>query len=208
MALKLNINLKNIPTYLKVILSFLPAVIIIILVVFLIILPKHKEIQELETKIASQENEIAKNQAKASKLPALKFENEKLMKRLEELKQQLPEEKEVSTLLKQVSDLCIRSGLKVNLWKPEARRNHPSGIVYEIPVKVELSGSYHSLGYFFSSLTKLNRIVNVADFKLSDPKPDKGFAVVKIAFTATTFSSVPEQEISKAGEAKKGEKKK
>ena len=79
---------------------------------------------------------------------------------------------------------------------------HSSGIVYEIPVKVELSGSYHSLGYFFSSLTKLNRIVNISDFKLSDPKPDKGFAVEKISLTATTFSSVPEAELQKKAEGK------
>ena len=202
MALKVNINLKTLPAYVKVILSLAPAVLIVIGVVFLLILPKHKEINELEIKIAAQENEIAKNQAKASKLPQLKLENEKLIKKLEILKQQLPEEKEITSLLKQVSDLCIRSGLKVSLWKPEARKTHPSGIVYEIPVKVELGGSYHSLGSFFSSLTKLNRIVNINDFKLTDPKPDKGFALMKIAFTASTFSSVPEEELAKKPDQK------
>ena len=197
MALKVNINLKTLPAYVKVTLSLAPAVLIVIGVVFLLILPKHKEINELEIKIAAQENEIAKNQAKAAKLPQLTLENEELIKRLEELKLQLPEEKEITSLLKQVSDLCIRAGLKVSLWKPEAKRTHASGIVYEIPVKVELGGSYHSLGSFFSSLTKLNRIVNITDFKLTDPKPDKGVAFIKIAFTATTFSSVPEEELAK-----------
>jgi type IV pilus assembly protein PilO len=125
------------------------------------------------------------------------------------LKLQLPEENEVSTLLKQTSDLCIASGLKVQLWKPEKRKTHPSGIVYEIPVKVELAGGYHNLGYFFGSITKLNRIVNITDFKLTNPKPDKGVAVMKIEFTAMTFSSVPEEEIQKAkeGAAGKGKKK-
>ena len=202
MALKVNINLKTLPAYVKVILSLAPALLIVIGVVFLLILPKHKEINALEIKIAAQENEIAKNQAKAAKLPQLTLENEKLRKRLEELKLQLPEEKEITSLLKQVSDLCIRAGLKVSLWKPEAKRTHASGIVYEIPVKVELGGSYHSLGSFFSSLTKLNRIVNITDFKLTDPKPDKGIAVMKITFTATTFSSVPEEELAKKPDAK------
>ena len=202
MALKVNINLKTLPAYVKVILSLAPALLIVIGVVFLLILPKHKEINALEIKIAAQENEIAKNQAKAAKLPQLTLENEKLRKRLEELKLQLPEEKEITSLLKQVSDLCIRAGLKVSLWKPEAKRTHASGIVYEIPVKVELGGSYHSLGSFFSSLTKLNRIVNITDFKLTDPKPDRGIAVMKITFTATTFSSVPEEELAKKPDAK------
>ena len=202
MALKVNINLKTLPAYVKVILSLAPALLIVIGVVFLLILPKHKEINALEIKIAAQENEIAKNQAKAAKLPQLTLENEKLRKRLEELKLQLPEEKEITSLLKQVSDLCIRAGLKVSLWKPEAKRTHASGIVYEIPVKVELGGSYHSLGSFFSSLTKLNRIVNINDFKLTDPKPDNGVAFMKIIFTASTFSSVPEEELAKKPDQK------
>lgn len=197
MALKININLKTIPLYARVLLAVAPAVIIIAVVVFLLILPKNKEIKDFDIKISAQENEIAKNQAKTAKLQELTLENERLRKRLDELKLQLPEEKEVSTLLKQVSDLCIRSGLKIALWKPEQKKTHPSGIVYEIPVRVELSGSYHNLGHFFSSLTKFNRIVNISDIKLSEPKPEKGSAVLRVSFIATTFSAVPDAEIGK-----------
>lgn len=198
MALKLNINIKTLPMYVKVILAIAPGVIIAAVVIFLFIVPKNKEIKALDLKISAQENEIAKDQAKADKLPQLTFENERLRNKLNELKQQLPEEKEVSTLLKQVSDLCIRAGMKVGLWRPEQKKTHTSGIVYEIPVRVELSGSYHNLGYFFSSLTKLNRIVNISDIRLSDPKPEKGISTEKITFVATTFSAVPEEEIGKA----------
>jgi len=191
------IDIKTLPKYVKTIISVLPAVIIIIVVTFVILLPKNKEIKALENKILLQENEIAKSRAKAEKLPQLIAENQRLMRRLEELKQQLPEEKEVSSLLKQVSDLGIRSGLHIMLWKPEQKKTHPSGIVYVIPVRVDLTGSYHSLGYFFSSLTKMDRIVNISDIKLSDPKPGKDIASLKVSFTATTFSSIPEEETNK-----------
>lgn len=196
--------MKNLSKPVKVVIAVVPAIIIIAVVIFLLILPKNKEIKALEKKIAVQENQIAADQAKVAKLPELTLENERLRKRLEELKEQLPEEKEVSTLLKQVSDLCISSGQKVRLWQPGQRKTHASGIVYEIPVKVELSGSYHNLGHFFGSITKLNRIVNISDIRLSDPKPDKGAAVMKIAFTATTFSSVPEEEMKKEKAPAKG----
>lgn len=197
MALKVNIDFKKLPPYVKVILSVVPALIITIVVIVLLILPKNKEIKKLENDISKQESEIAKSQSKAEKLPKMTAENEKLRKRLNELKDQLPEEKEVSSLLKQVSDMAFKSGLKISLWKPEQKRTHSSGIVYEIPVKVELSGSYHNLGYFFSSLTKLNRIVNLSDIKFSDPKPERENAILKISFTATTFSAVPEEETGK-----------
>jgi Tfp pilus assembly protein PilO len=73
-------------------------------------------------------------------------------------------------------------------------------------VRVELSGSYHNLGYFFSSLTRLNRIVNISDIKLSDPKPAKESTVLKVTFTATTFSVIPEEEITQQQTEKKGKK--
>jgi type IV pilus assembly protein PilO len=197
MALKMNVSFQNLPSFVRIILAAIPALVITLVVVFVLILPKQKAIKGLEQKISTQDNEIARNQAKVAKLPELTLENERLRIRLNELKQQLPEEKEVSTLLKQVSDLCIGSGLKIGLWKPEQRKTHPSGIVYEIPVKVELAGNYHSLGYFFSSLTELSRIVNISDIKISDPKPERDNALVKISFTATTFSVVPEEEMGK-----------
>jgi len=192
----IKIDSKTLPGYVKTAIAILPALVIAIAVTFLFILPKNKEIKALESKIQVQENEIAKSQAKAEKLTELIAENHRLGKRLDELRDQLPEEKEVSDLLKQVSDLGIGSGLRILLWKPEQKKTHPSGIVYEIPVKVELSGSYHSLGFFFSSLTRLNRIVNISDIKLSDPKPLKDSAALKVTFTATTFSAIPEEEIA------------
>jgi len=197
MALKVNIDLKKLPPYAKIIITFVPALIILIAGYLIFISPKSEEIKALENKISAQENELAKSQSRAEKLAELTAENEKLKKRLNELKEQLPEEKEVSSLLKQVSDLCIKSGLQISLWKPEPKRTHSSGIVYEIPVKVALSGSYHNLGYFFSSLTKLNRIINLSDIKLGDPKPEKENAILRVSFTATTFSAIPEEEIGK-----------
>ena len=203
MALKLNIKMDTLPLAAKVLIALVPAIIISALVVILLILPRHKEIEKLNVEITKQENDIAKDQMKAAKLSTLKAENMKLQKRLDELKLQLPEEREVSGLLKQVSDLGIKSGLKIIVWRPEQKKDHPSGTIYEIPVAVELSGSYHNLGIFFSSLTKLNRIVNISDIKIGNPQPQKGEAIVKINFKATTFSAISDKEAAaKAAEAK------
>jgi type IV pilus assembly protein PilO len=203
MAMKMNIDLRNLPPLGKALLMVLPSLVIALPVILLLILPKQKEIKRLNTEITKQESEITKDQMKVAKLVTLKLENEKLKRRLEELKLQLPEEKEVSGLLKQVSDLGTNSGLKIVSWKPEQRKNHPSGVVYEIPVSVGLSGGYHSLGTFFSSLTKLNRIVNISDIKLSEPKPLRDEAILKITFKAITFSALTEDEEAKAAEGKK-----
>lgn len=209
MALNLKFDIKTLPLAARIVITVLPSIIIAIVVIVFLILPKGKEIKRLNEEITKQVNEIAKDQAKAAKLDILKKQNERLLARLDELKQQLPEEWEVSGLLRQVSDLGIKAGLKIILWKPEQKKDHPSGIIYEIPVNVELSGSYHNLGVFFSSLTKLNRIVNIGNIKISDPKPQKNEAILKITFKAFTFSSIPEKEIEERVTATaKGKKKK
>ncbi len=192
MAVKLEI--KNLPVYLKAIIAVLPAVIILIAGMVLFISPLQKEIKSLDAKIDDQNNKIAIAQAKAAKLETLKLENENLLKRLNELKEQLPEEKEISSLLKQISDLSIGAGLEIKSWKPGTRKMHSSGIVSEIPVAVAASGTYHDFAAFLSSLTKLNRIVNITDIKLASPQFAKGRAILQISFTATTFSSVTEAD--------------
>ena len=209
MDLKLKLDFGTLPAAAKVVVSLVPALVISVLVIMFLVVPKNKETKRLNAEITKQENQIAIDQVKVARLAALRVENEKLKKRMEELKVQLPEEKEVSSLLKQVSDLGIRSGLKIMSWKPEAKKDHPSGMIVEIPVAVDMSGSYHNLGRFCSGLTKFNRIVNIGDIKISDPKPQRNEATVKIVFKATTFSSIPEKEAAeKAAVAAKGAKKK
>ncbi|MBI5639031.1 MAG: type 4a pilus biogenesis protein PilO [Nitrospirae bacterium] len=201
MALKL--DLKTLPSYVRVILSLLPSVIVAVAIIMLAITPKQKEIKVLDKKIDEQNNQIAESQAKGAKLEILMRENERLLNRLNELKEQLPEEKEISSLLKQVSDLSISAGLEMKSWKPSQKVMHSSGIVYEIPVSVSVSGTYHDLGGFLSSLTKLNRIVNVNNLKMGTPKVIKGSNLLEISFTAATYSAVPEAEIAQKDTGKK-----
>jgi type IV pilus assembly protein PilO len=199
----LNVDLKNIdwkniklPKWAQVLIAVIPSAIIVGLVVFLSIMPKNQEIELLRQDIAKQEAEIAKSQSMVARLDELRAENERLKKKLKELEDQLPAESEISSLLKQVSDLGLEAGLKILSWKPATRRNHPSGVVYEIPVSVSMKGSYHRLGQFFASLTRLNRIVNITNIKLGSPKFDGTEVQLSISFSAVTFTAVAEGGIS------------
>lgn len=201
MAIKFDI--KNLPLWAKIIISLLPGVILSLIVIIFLIMPKQKEIKALDAKIDEQNNKIAASQAKSAKLEVLIKENERLLNRLNELKEQLPEEKEISSLLKQVSDLGIGSGLEIKFWKPGRKKTHPGGIVYEIPVSVKVVGTYHNLGYFLSSLTRLDRIVNINNIKLGSPKRVKGDNILQVSFTASTFTAIPEAEMAKKEAGKK-----
>jgi type IV pilus assembly protein PilO len=202
MALKINIDilakLMGLPKAAKIAIAVVPSLIVIGLVVFLAVMPKRAQIEVLRDEIAKQEAEIAKSQSMAGKLDELKAENAKLKERLAALQEHLPEEGEIESLLKQVSDLAIEAGLKIGSWKPAARKKHESGIVYEVPVAVTFSGSYHKLGIFFASLTGLDRIVNVQGLKLGGSGQARNNEVtLGITFTAVTFTAVEEEGIAK-----------
>ncbi len=189
-AINLN-SLKNIPFHFQVIISVLPSLLLIGAFFYFIYLPKEKEIDGLDLKITELNVEIADGEEKIKRLDALMAENKILKRRLAELRKQLPEEKEVSVLLKQISELGLKSGLDIILWKPEPRKTDPEGLYVEIPVAVEVMTGYHQLGAFFSHISRLQRLVNISDIKIDVEKGSTtGDDRLNAKFTARTFASV------------------
>jgi type IV pilus assembly protein PilO len=186
MALNLS-KIKDIPTYVKVIIAVVPSVILIILFIFLIYKPKNNEINILQDAVAKLDNEIATSEVKVRKLDELKAENKRLKALLAALKEQLPEEKEVSVLLKQISELGLQSGLEILLWRPVGRRSDPDGLYVEIPVAVTVTGRYHDLGLFASHISDIKRIVNLSSITIGIHKARSGIEMIRAAFTASTF---------------------
>jgi type IV pilus assembly protein PilO len=195
------LSLKNPPKFVKIVLAILPSAILVGAFVYLALLPKNAEIEQLNKEIAKQEVDISKSQSMVQRLDELKAENERLRAQLAILEEYLPEEKEISSLLKQVEELSKEAGLEILSWKPSSKRRHPSGIVFEVPVSVRLNGSYHDLGHFFSSLTQLDRIVNVKNINMSRPKAQGDKAVLGIGFDAATFTAIPEGEAQQGAKA-------
>jgi len=201
--MQININkvankFRSLPTHFQVVIAALPSVILLICSVFIIFIPKNKEIDALRTKSVDLEKKITVSEAKIKKLDELIKENEMLKRELTRLKEQLPEEREVSILLKQISELSLKSGLKVLLWKPGARITDPQGLYVEIPVDVEVLAEYHRLGEFFSHISRLPRLVNISDINLRS-KGGEGKGLINAKFTARTFASVKQGDVAPAG---------
>ncbi len=208
--MNLNLNMPNIdyeamPPVKKYLLLFLPAVLIIAIALVVFILPSLDEREMLVKELALQEKEIADAKQKAARLEQLIADNEKLKQKLKDLHLQLPEEKEISTLLRQVSEKGIESGLVIGSWKPGSKSVHESEQVYTIPVDVAMSGSYHNFGKFYSEITKLNRIVTLENVTVRSATQRKDTADLNVTFTAMTYSVIPEAERKALQEAKKQE---
>jgi len=85
------------------------------------------------------------------------------------LVRQLPSETEVPGLLEDITNTALGSGLALQEVKlqPEQKRDFYS----ELPINIRVSGSYHELASFVSSVASLPRIVTLHDLTI---KPTGG----------------------------------
>lgn len=211
----------------KIVLYVLPIIIIAPIFFFAIYQPKTKEIKTLMAAIEKTDKSIKDARKKVKRLPGVKDRLKRAKLRYAQLKKFLPEENEISDLLRQVSDIGIRSGLKVVKWEPKKKKIYKSKItksktLYEIPVQVSMQGSYHKVGTFLGRLTNLDRIINIRNLKLSAPKytfvkEDSPYAsaraeiseaLLSVNFQGSTFSSIPSSELEKMKAKTSGKKKK
>lgn len=188
----INLNLDKLHPGLKALIAFIPAIIIAIPFYLLVYTPKSEDIKKLVVSIKKLDGEIAEANKEVAKIPRVEEKKRWVEKVYSEIKKQLPEEGEISNLLKQVSDNAIASGLKITLWEPQARSNHPSNFLYVVPIRVEMGGSYHKLGEFLSRLTALDRIVSISRIHLRSPSLSKGEVNLIISLSASTFTAIPE----------------
>ena len=80
------------------------------------------------------------------------------------LVRQLPSETEVPGLLEDITNTALGNGLALQEVKlqPEQRRDFYS----ELPINIRVSGSYHELASFVSSVASLPRIVTLHDLTI------------------------------------------
>lgn len=85
------------------------------------------------------------------------------------LVRQLPSETEVPGLLEDITNTALGNGLSLQevALQPEQRRDFYS----ELPINIRVSGSYHELASFVSSVASLPRIVTLHDLTI---KPTGG----------------------------------
>jgi type IV pilus assembly protein PilO len=79
--------------------------------------------------------------------------------------QQLPRKSEVANLLIDISKTGLINGLEFELFKPEPERRIDFYI--ELPISMNVIGSYHQLGSFISEIAAMPRIVTVHNLQIN-----------------------------------------
>ncbi len=97
---------------------------------------------------------------------------------------QLPGKTEVPSLLVDISQTGLASGLAEKLFQPSAEIR--KDFYAELPIKIRLTGSYHELGKFVSGIAGLPRIVTLHDIEIKPEAPDT-FGELVLDVTAKTY---------------------
>lgn len=199
---ELNIEvLRTIPLLQKVGLLALVLAGILVAFYYQIVEPKSVEIEGLQGAIAKLDTEIQTLTIKVKHLDELIAASKQLEIELAKKKERLPPEEEAVMLLKQVSDLAVRLGLDIRLWRPGAKAEDPSKLFVRMPVNVEVSGGYHTAAIFFDRINSLPRIVTVSGLKMGSPKIDKGRVVTQTVFDIVAYAAPQENKVAAAAPA-------
>ena len=125
--------------------------------------------------------------------------------RQRELNKILPTSTEYPAFLSSIQNVANVAGVALTAWTPNPEVTQQ--FYARVPMKLELVGRYHQVAKFFYGVGQLDRITNVENIVIKDPKEQGEDVIVKVEALATAFRAVDEAQASatdKRGGAKKG----
>ena len=162
--------------------------------------PQAEEVAKLNENIEAAQNERSIKQKRAANLPKLQKELGELDARLKEAVAQLPSKKEIADLLTSIATKAQESGLDINLFRP--RPENYKEFYAEIPVEINIKGTFHNVIMFFDGVRQLTRLVNIDNVGFKNPKIAGDQVMLEFTTTATTYRFLEETERKRIAEEK------
>jgi len=187
---KINLDyLRTIPPVQKVAALFIVLLMVGVGFYYYVFEPKELQIAGLERNSQTLDKHIQTLTLKIKHLDELVAANKQLEVEIAKKAERLPPQEEAVMLLKQLTDLGVKLGLDVKLWKPGKPSLDSTQLFVRMPVNVEVAGGFHTVVMFFDRVAKMPRIINVTDLKMGTPKFQEGRVVIKTVFDLTAFAA-------------------
>lgn len=139
------------------------------LFIYFLYMPKADQIKRTEKQIATLQQRLNKAKIRAKNLKKFEQEFAQVDAQFKEALKLLPNEKEIPKLLRNITQLGSDSALEFRVFIPKKER---AGDFYmEIPVSLEVSGTYHNVAVFFDKVGQMERIVNILNVSMKPVKP-------------------------------------
>ena len=129
-------------------------------------------------------------QRKAANYDAYKAQLAQIEQSFGTMLRQLPGETEIPSLIVDVSQTGLASGLQEKLFQPQPEI--PRDFYAEKPIKIRLSGGYHEIANFVSGVAALPRIVTLHNINIT-PESQDNFDRLSLEVTAQTYRYLDEE---------------
>ncbi|WP_444914974.1 type 4a pilus biogenesis protein PilO [Microbulbifer sp. TRSA007] len=128
-------------------------------------------------------SQFEKKQFEAANLEAYRAQLFEMEETFGALLKQLPKDTEVPGLLEDIDEYGSGSGLTIS--KVELEQERVGEFYVELPIRIEVQGSYHEFGAFISGIAGMPRIVTLHDFEISTERGDGG--LLNMIINAKTY---------------------
>jgi type IV pilus assembly protein PilO len=178
------------------------AVVAVGLIYFFVWTDRMPELQQRENQEQQLRSEFRSKHSKAINLAVYKQQLTDIEKSFGALLRQLPSKTEVPNLLVDISQTGLAAALEEKLFQPgqEVKKDFYA----ELPIHIQLTGSYHEFGAFVSGIAALPRIVTLHDIQITPVSKDKSatYDQLQLDLTAKTYRYLDDDEVA-AAEAEK-----
>jgi type IV pilus assembly protein PilO len=159
--------------------------------------PMLEEEAQKQAQLETLQREIRVLEVTANKLQEFQREVQLLEAQLETLKRVLPPDKETPDLMRRVQSLAAQSSLSIKKFNPGAEV--PKDFYKEVPYAIDVEGTYHNLGLFFDRVSRLSRLVKMANVKVKSQTNQTASNTVAASGVATTYVYVDKPPAPPAG---------
>ncbi|HMR75519.1 MAG TPA: type 4a pilus biogenesis protein PilO [Polyangiaceae bacterium] len=121
--------------------------------------------------------------------------------RQRELQKILPQTTEYPSFLSSLQTVANVSGVSLSAWTPQ--EEIPEQFYARVPMKLELTGRFHQVAKFFYGVGQLDRIINMENISITEPKQEADEVSVKAEVLATAFRALSDAQAA-AGPDKRG----
>ena len=157
---------------------------------FIIIKDKLPSLQRAQDEESTLRVTFENKQRKAANYDAYKSQLSQIEQQFGTMLRQLPGETEIPSLIVDVSQTGLASGLQEKLFQPQPEI--PRDFYAEKPIKIRLSGGYHEIANFVSGVAALPRIVTLHNINIT-PEGQDSFDQLSIEVTAQTYRYLDEE---------------
>jgi len=122
--------------------------------------------------------------------------------RQKDLNKALPAETEAPAFISALQQVANVSGVDLKGWQPQDEQSQ--NFYAKFPMKLELSGRFHQIAKFAYEAGRVERIINVENLEMADPKLEGDEVKLKAKCLATTFHAIKPKPPGAAGSGAPG----